>query len=279
MVQHAAIFDWHRTTRTCALQVSVVCIFHQGHFLHKRWQLDGGKGQLGRGLLHRVEPSFICWWGQVSTNLSKEHRKENHIQKVSVGRNRVPSVDGARIQGQGDDGILLVSWKRLEETHSFWQLMDPFFPKGHLGSQFVEPQSRQIPAFGELRLVKVPDIRHIAGIFKVLLDRGELSHFKAIGAHPVSVLHRISKDRWGHQINPHLFEDLQSLDLGVSRAAMCQITNQGQMYCRTVPLIVLQEGKDVHKLTNGMGEQAISRIHEGRVWHTHPPCMRAHGSS
>mmetsp|Transcript_40326 Transcript_40326/g.87291 ORF Transcript_40326/g.87291 Transcript_40326/m.87291 type:complete len:279 (+) Transcript_40326:620-1456(+) len=278
MVQHAAIFDWHRTTRTCALQVSVVCIFHQGHFLHKRWQL-GGKGQLGRGLLHRVEPSFIRWWCQVSANLSKEHREENHIQKVGVGRDSVPSIDRARIQGQRNDWILLVSRKRLEETHSFWQLMDPFFAKGHLGSQFVEPQSRQIPAFGELRLVKVPDICHIASIFKVLLDRGELPHFKAIGAHPVSVLNRISKDLWGHQIDPHLFEDLQSLHLGMGRAAMCQITHQGEVYRRTVPLVVLQEGKDIHKLADGMGEQAISRVHEGRGWHTHPPCMRTHGSS
>ena len=25
-----------------------------------------------------------------------------------------------------------------------------------------------------------------------------------------------------------------------------------------------------HKLADGMGEQAISRVHEGRGWHTHP---------
>ena len=39
MVQDAAIFDGHGTPRTRALQVPVVRIFAQGHFLHEGGQL------------------------------------------------------------------------------------------------------------------------------------------------------------------------------------------------------------------------------------------------
>src|SRR5690554_3295625 len=100
---------------------------------------------------------------------------------------------------------------------------------------------------------------------KVLIDRSEDPHIKAVVEHLLHVQLGHSQLRWRNQVNLHFFEDLQPIGLGVDGPTVKEVPYQSEVQVLSTVVVVLKEGELIQQLLGGVFVSSITCVDEGRL--------------
>jgi hypothetical protein len=173
----------------------------------------------------------------------------------------VPVVQLRLVQEVGDDGVLGVPGQRVVEPGARGDLAHELLAEGDRGAQLELLVADLVAHPLKLQPREVPELRHV-GLLQIILDAGVLHDLEAVLDHAPDVFLRHGNLVGGDEVNLDLLEDLETVHLGVYRAAVEEVPHKGQVDGAPVPVQLFQERELVQELLSWVLVTAIPRIEE-----------------